>query len=111
MPDISQLADPTDYGNPPGEGPKRPKGQAPDGPITKADLPSTRSKASEQQQPAVRTMRVLWGGNEAVKAAGMTYLPKAPGEHLDNYRDRAKLSVFFNAFRRTIEGLVGLIFR
>lgn len=105
-----QLADPTDFGNRPGDGPLRIGGQSPSKPLSKADLPSTRSHCSERQMAAVEMVRDLWGGTETVRAKGTTYLPKAPGEDPANYQDRLNRSVFFNAFRRTVEGLVGFMF-
>ena len=111
MTDLSQLADPQDYGNAPGDGPLRPKGQAPGETLTKSDLPSTRSKAADVQQSAVDLVRTLWAGNEAVRAKGRVLLPSGPGEESPEYTQRLNMSVFFNMFRRTVEGLVGLIFR
>ena len=103
------LADPTDYGNVPGQGPLRPGGQ-PASISGKKDLPSTRSDLSMNQQAAVEMERDLWGGTQSVRAQTVRYLPKAPGEETDAYRARLDRSVFFNAFRRTVEGFTGLIF-
>lgn len=104
------LADPTDFGNEPGRGPLRVGGESQKA-IKQEDLPSTRSEVSDIQQQAVSIERDLWGGNERVKSKAQVFLPKAPGEGPGPYADRLSLSVFFNFFRRTIEGLVGLIFR
>jgi hypothetical protein len=108
---MPQLPDPTDMGNKPGDGPLRSGGQPGTIRLSTNDLPSTRSKTSKRQQHAVQIMRDLWGGTEAVREAGSTYLPRAPGETSQNYSNRLARSVFFNATRRTIEGLCGLIFR
>lgn len=105
------LADPTDYGNEPGTGPLRPGGESQGEPRSKDDLPSTRSPLSDTQVGAVELVRDLWGGTERVRAAGQVYLPKAPGEKQQLYSTRLARSVFHNFFRRTIDGLVGLIFR
>lgn len=104
--------DPMDTGNKPGDGPLRAGGESVPGiMIEQANMPSTRSPRAASQLPAVQLCRDLWGGNETVKAVGMTYLPKAPGETSANYATRLARSVFFNAFRRSVEGLVGLVFR
>jgi len=100
-----------EYGNVPGAGPLRPEGQALAAlPKTEKDLPSTPSRAAKRQGPGVERCRDLWGGNESVKGAGTRYLPQAPGEDLEAYNERLQRSVFFNAYRRTVEGLTGLVF-
>lgn len=104
------LADPTDYGNAPGQGPLRVGGVPAPSTTTDKDLPSTRSELSKVQMPAVEMERDLWGGDQTVKGAKQTYLPQSPGEEPDSYNNRLNLSVFFNFFRRAIEGMVGLIF-
>ena len=43
--------------------------------------------------------------------AGSTYLPREPKESNAAYQIRLKRSVFWNAFRRTVQGLTGMIFR
>jgi hypothetical protein len=105
------LADPTNYGNTPGNGPLRIGGVSVSQPSGKADLPSTKSKAVERQEQALVICRDVYGGNEAIKAKAQTYLPKAPGEDQANYNDRLSRSVFFNVFKQTVEGLTGLVFR
>lgn len=104
------LADPTDYGNKPGDGPLRPGG-VPGTPAKDVDLPSTLSKAAEAQVGAVVLCRDLMGGTDKFRERSTVYLPKAPGEDAQNYAVRLRRSVLHNYFRRTVEGLVGLIFR
>jgi hypothetical protein len=74
-------------------------------------LPSTRSDASARQLPATTLTRDLWLGAERVREQGQVYLPRDPGEDDESYRTRLARSVFTNFFRRTIEALVGFIFR
>jgi len=107
------LASPTDFGNTPGSGPLRVGGRdLPSDALSKSENnPSTRTKASQVQMAAVEIERDLWGGNMAVKAQTTKYLPRAPGEETDDYQNRLDRSVFLNFFRRTVEGLTGLIFR
>jgi hypothetical protein len=105
----------TDYlrddGNAPGNGALRFGGVSLE-PLMSADrdLPSTRSKASSAQLPAVSLIRDVYEGNERVKARGPRYLPQEPGEDVRMYRVRLERSVFTNFFRRTIDGLGGLVF-
>jgi len=108
---MATLSDPTNFGNKPGDGPLRPGGRSASGILTDTDLPSTRSPLSAAQIGATDLMRDLAGGTEAVRAAGQTYLPKAPGEKPGFYANRLARSVFFNAVERTVQGLTGLVFR
>ncbi len=108
------LADPTDFGNKPGDGPLRVGGRAPDiasSPMANENLPSTPSPAAAAQAPATALVRDLWPGTQSVRAAGEAYLPKHPAEETWDYASRLLRSVFFNAFRQTVVGLVGLIYR
>lgn len=106
------LADPTDFGHIPGDGPLRPGGKTvSDGPMRDGDLPSTMSPSAQAQANAVTICRDCFRGTEAIRDAGTAYLPKAPGEESTDYSARLSRSVFTNMFRRTVDGLVGLIFR
>lgn len=108
------LYDPTDYGNKPGEGPLRIGGQPATvdlSPRAAENLPSTESAAARRQKPALELVRDLAAGAEQVRARSTLYLPMAPGEKTANYLTRLARSVFHNFFRRTVEGLVGLVFR
>lgn len=110
-PNPSTLADPTDYGNKPGDGPLRPGGKPGGVPMSEADRPSTRSPRSAVQQDALTVVRTLWGGIEELRRQAQRFLPKAPGEDHANYQSRLNRTAFFNAFRRSVEGLAGLAFR
>ncbi len=50
-------------------------------------------------------------GQRAVHKAGERYLPKLEGEEASSYSARIKRSDYFNAYYRTINGLVGMAFR
>lgn len=104
--------DPRDAGNAPGNGPLRVGGAVPKSRVagSDADLPSTLSPSAKKQAPAVSIVRDLWGGTETVRDKATEYLPRAPGEKNPNYQARLKRSVFFNAFRKTVEGLTGFVF-
>src|SRR5512146_2144402 len=104
--------DPQYAGNRPGDGPLRISGVSISGlPSTEDNLPSTVSPCAAKQATVVAMIRDMWGGTERIRAASTKYLPKAPGEQADDYRDRLNRSVFFNAFRSAIEGLTGCVFR
>lgn len=106
------IPDPTDSGNKPGTGPLRAGGE-PVKALDKndADRPDTLSPQAQAQVKATTIMRDLWGGTETVRARGSVYLPRAPGEDPNDYNSRLRRSPFFNAVRRTVEGLTGLVFR
>lgn len=109
---MAELADPLNYGNAPGAGPLRPGGKSVLVPaITQdADLPSTPNAAAKRQANALTIVRDLWGGTERLRECGATYLPRSPAEEADNYQTRLDIAVLFNAFRRTVSGLTGLVF-
>ena len=104
--------DPTNYLNAPGTGPLRPGGQSASGvPSTEENLPSTYSDCAKKQQTALAIVRDLEAGGLRVKMRGAVYLPQAPGEDSREYAIRLARSVFFDVFGRTVEGLVGQVFR
>jgi len=103
--------DVTNRGNKPGDGPLRAGGVEGSRILQPKDLPSTRSPSSERQEAATLMMRDLWEGTHAMRAAAQQYLPQAPGETSAAYQDRLSRAVFFNATRRTVEGLAGLVFQ
>ena len=55
--------------------------------------------------------RNTYDGQDAVKAAGESYLPKLGGQDDDDYEAYAKRALFFGAVERTIAGLVGAVMR
>ncbi|MEQ8767197.1 MAG: DUF4055 domain-containing protein [Planctomycetota bacterium] len=58
-----------------------------------------------------RKCRDVIAGEEAVKDAGTTYLPRLEGQEDDDYWAYVKRACFFGATKRTREGLVGAILR
>jgi hypothetical protein len=107
----ASLADPRNANNRPGEGPLRSGGQPGSVAVADKDLPSTPSPLAKRQGAALEMVRDLWGGTDQMRERGLVYLPKAPGEDASNYNTRLQRSVLVNYFRRTVEGLVGLIYR
>jgi hypothetical protein len=102
-----------DFGNKPGEGSLRFGGVTPTVPVgEESDLPSTLSHAAKSQRKALMVVRDAWAGTEAVRdTRGAVYLPQNEAEEQVDYQSRLVRSVFYNAFRRTVEGLAGLVFR
>ena len=71
----------------------------------------TKAKAYEEAAPKWARSRDAIAGQDAVHAAGVKYLPRlseqTPAEY-DAYKQRA---TYFNASGRTVDGLVGMVFR
>ncbi|HEY0006194.1 MAG TPA: DUF4055 domain-containing protein [Pyrinomonadaceae bacterium] len=42
---------------------------------------------------------------------GNAYLPQFPAEHNDDYKSRREAATLFNAYARTVQGLVGMVFK
>lgn len=55
--------------------------------------------------------RTVLAGEDAVKAAGTTYLPKLEAQEDGEYSDYKSRAQFFGATGRTLDGLNGMIFR
>jgi len=56
-------------------------------------------------------VRDVLDGEDSVKAAGTEYLPKLPGQNFEEYEAYKNRSPFPDFTRRTVDGLVGAIFR
>ena len=61
--------------------------------------------------PDIELVRDVSRGTTSIRAARQKYLPQHPAERSDDYAIRLNRSVLFNAFGRTIAGLVGMVFR
>jgi len=55
--------------------------------------------------------RDVFAGEDAVKAAGVRYLPRLDSQTDEEYAAYKSRASFFNATGRTTDGFVGLIFR
>jgi hypothetical protein len=62
-------------------------------------------------QSAWRRIRHAVGGEDAVKDAEMEHLPKPSGQDLMDYHGYLQRSMFYGATGRTVQGLVGAVFR
>lgn len=65
----------------------------------------------DKLSPKWKRARDIIAGEDAIHAAGESYLPKLKDEEADAYKSRLARSDFFNASWRTIAGLKGMAFR
>ena len=74
----------------------------------KYDNPDYKCAEHEAMAAAWKIVHDVSRGTLHMREQGPTYLPKFPAEHADDYRDRLKTATFFNAYNRTVDGLVGM---
>lgn len=60
--------------------------------------------------PAWSLVDALYGGTEAMRSAGETYLPKRPLEETQDYRHRLAIATLYPALIETLSTLVGRVF-
>ena len=72
----------------------------------------------DTKHPEYKEYSPLWDkckdftdGEEVVKAAGVSYLPRLSGQSDAKYKSYKQRSIFYAAAARTVAGLVGAIFR
>lgn len=75
------------------------------------DNPSYQCPAYVAMSPDWELMNDAFIGTRAIRAKGEKYLPKSPAEHKDDYAARLAQAVFWNATKRTGEGLTGMVTR
>lgn len=75
------------------------------------DSPAYQCSAYREQMPDVDLMVETYGGTKTMRAQGKKLLPQHPMEADAKYKARVAQAVAFNAVRKTIEGLSGMIFR
>ena len=80
-------------------------------PIPEKDRPDYESAAVKAMLPDLMLVRDVAAGQRRITERTTTYLPQHPKEEPANYRIRLGRPTFFNAFMRTLEGLVGMVFR
>jgi hypothetical protein len=71
----------------------------------------TKHPEYKESAPSWNKCKDFTGGEEAVKSAGTTYLPKLSGQTDPKYAAYKKRAIFYAAAARTVAGLVGAIFR
>lgn len=72
---------------------------------------ASRHRQYEAHEPIWQRIRDVLGGADAVKERGTTYLPKPGGMENEEYRAFKLRTPFESAGARTVQGLLGLIFR
>ncbi|MEK9809964.1 MAG: DUF4055 domain-containing protein, partial [Candidatus Nanopelagicales bacterium] len=60
---------------------------------------------------AITFMRTVYGGTGSVREAGTNLLPQHPAEDDEDYDRRLNRAVLYNATKRTVSGMVGMMFR
>jgi len=75
------------------------------------DTPDFECAAFKRQIDDWTIVSDCFQGTSRLREAGDTYLPQHPAEGRDSYNTRLAVAVFWNAFKRTIKGLVGMVFR
>lgn len=73
--------------------------------------PDTKSQAVRRQEPDTLVCKHVYGGTRVIRENHATYLPSFPLEDPTGYLTRVKTSVLFNAYRITVDGLVGMVTR
>lgn len=74
------------------------------------DSPGTTSPVVDAMAQGVEICRDVYGGTLALRAKP-GYLPQFPKEEDAAYARRLGQAVLFNAFRKTVKGLTGMVFR
>lgn len=73
--------------------------------------PSYQNKAYQSMSAGWKVVRDVARGTLHMREQGGDYLPKFPAEHDQTYRERLSVATLFNAYNRTVQGLVGMVFK
>lgn len=73
--------------------------------------PNTKHKEYEERYPEWEVMEDVLEGEDAVHSEGRKYLPQLSGQTEQEYAAYVMRAPFYNATARTVDGLVGMIFR
>ena len=72
---------------------------------------NTQHREYEKMKSQWKRIRDAIAGEDAIKEASVEHLPKPAGQDGYDYRQYLKRSLFYGATGRTVQGLVGAIFR
>src|SRR5438105_3166648 len=75
------------------------------------DKPDYKSAGYDQVASDCKLVRDVSGGTKAMRQAAETYLPKEKREDPVDYKIRLQASVLFDAYLRTVQSLVGVVFK
>lgn len=78
--------------------------------VSGTDSPDWESEVYKCACAELKKISDAWGGTTLMRLAGEQWLPRFEAEFPDDYSKRLRRSVFYNAFRYSVEGLVGLVF-
>lgn len=73
--------------------------------------PNYQSQSYRRQLPDLELVRAVYGGTKTMREAGREFLPLHPHELEEDYRRRLNRAVLFNAYKRTVQSLTGMIYR
>lgn len=73
--------------------------------------PAYTNDAYKRQSKALEIVSDVYDGTDALVAKGTIYLPQEERESMKAYDIRLQRATFYNAYKRTIAGLVGMVFR
>ncbi|MEA2174117.1 MAG: hypothetical protein QOD00_1709 [Blastocatellia bacterium] len=76
-----------------------------------SNKPSFRCKAYAAMARAWTIVRDVSKGTLNLRDKGKVYLPQFPAEHDNDYKVRTGAATLFNAYARTVQGLVGMVFK
>ena len=79
--------------------------------MSDTDKPDYQHPQYSAELPRWKRCRDVVAGQDAVHDRGVLYLPKLSGETDEEYNARKLRTPFFNAAGRTVDGMVGLVFR
>lgn len=69
------------------------------------------SQGYKEMVPFWQFVEDCYQGTHEIRKKGVSYLPKNEAEDSSDHRMRVARSTFYNAYRRTVDGLVGTAFR
>lgn len=79
------------------------------------DKPDYKSPAYEAHEPDWELVDVLVEGTKALRlhadSSKLDLLPQFPAEHEDVYQDRVKVATLYPAYKDTLDGMIGTVFR
>lgn len=73
--------------------------------------PAYHCAAHDEMERRWAVIDAVAGGTLALRDGGAQWLPMEPAEDARDFEIRRKRAIFFNAFERTLHGLVGMVFR
>jgi hypothetical protein len=73
--------------------------------------PNTTHEEYDEHYPEWELMEDVLEGEDEVHKKGQKYLPMLTGQTIDEYASYVMRAPFYNATARTVDGLIGMIFR